>query len=292
MKVLRSLFTFYSKMAKITQLKQSWEPVLITQEEIHGYIRSIPPSPAVLKTTLAYIQEGELAKAANEASQDPALKLFLQEIVNKPIYGFKNDIKDLKQIFGVLGLAQAEQVIYNYMISLLTPSKWELFSLNNKEFSEIQDSLTLTWKKILEHKGIDDKSLFSSISLLPASIIVCEALFKAKKDELDLLRSVKEIDYNTILKRLSGMDLFDLCAHIAKIWEMPEPIAQIVLASSGRTQQQDPQIIDLSKWMHLLFFYQLSQPLCVKAGLNDFIEFNIEYVQEIYEEFQDVVMQG
>jgi HD-like signal output (HDOD) protein len=263
---------------------------LITQEEIHDYITSIPPSPTVLKATLACIQEGELSKAADEASQDPALKLFLQGIVNKPIYGFKNDIKDIRQIFGVLGLAQAEQIIYNYMISLLAPSQWELFSLSNKAFSEIQDNLSLAWKKILEHKNIKDKTLYSSISLLPASIIVCEALFKAKQDELNLLRSVKEIDYNTILKRLSGMDLFDLCAKIAEAWEMPELIAQIVLASSGNTQQQDPLVLELSKWMHLLFFYQLSQPVCAEAGLNDFIEFNIEYVQDIYEEFQDVVM--
>jgi HD-like signal output (HDOD) protein len=263
---------------------------LITQEEINDYIKSIPPSPSLLKTVLRYIQDGELSKAAHEASEDPALKLFLQGIVNKPIYGFKNDIKDIGQIFGILGLAQAEQIIYNYMISLLSPSKWELFSLTNKDFSEIQDNLSIAWKKILEHKNINDKALFSSISLLPASIIVCEALFKSKQDELNLLRSVREIDYNTILKRLSGMDLFDLSAKIAEIWEMPELIAQVVLASSGHSNQQDPQIIELSKWMHLLFFYQLSQPVCTQAGLNDFIAFNIEYVQDIYEEFQDVVM--
>ncbi len=263
---------------------------MITQDEINDYIKSIPPSPTLLKTVLGHIQGGELAKAAHEASQDPALRLFLQGIVNKPIYGFKNDIKDIGQIFGILGLTQAEQIIYNYMISLLSPSKWELFSLTNKDFSEIQDNLSIAWKKILEHKNIDDKSLFSSITLLPASIIVCEALFRSKQDELNLLRSVKEIDYNTILKRLSGMDLFDLCVKISEAWEMPEPIAQVVLASSGHSQQQDPQIIELSKWMHLLFFYQLSQPVSVQAGLNDFIAFNIEYVQDIYEEFQDVVM--
>ena len=263
---------------------------MITQDEINDYIKSIPPSPALLKTVLNYIQDGELAKAAHEASQDPALKLFLQGIVNKPIYGFKNDIKDIGQIFGILGLTQAKQIIYNYMISLLSPSKWELFALTHKDFSEIQDNLSIAWKKILEHKNIDDRAIASSISLLPASIIVCEALFKSKQDEINLLRSVKEIDYNTMLKRLSGMDLFDLCAKIAEVWEMPEPTAQVVLASSGNSEQQDPQIIELSKWMHLLFFYQLSQPVCVQAGLNDFIAFNIEYVQDIYEEFQDVVM--
>ena len=211
--------------------------------------------------------------------------------MNKPIYGFKNDIKDIGQIFGVLGLAQAEQLIYNYMISLLSPTKWELFSLTNKEFSNIQDFLSIQWKKILEYKGISDKTLFSAISLLPASIIVCEALFKSKKQEIELIRSAKEIDYSTILKRLTNMSLFDLCQNIAKTWELPPLISKVVLASSGHSDEKDEQVIELSKWMHLLFFYQLSQAICVEAGLNDFIEFNIDYVSDIYEEFQDLIME-
>jgi len=263
---------------------------LITQEEIGAYISSIPPSPTTLKKVLARLKEGELNKASQEAAEDPALKLYLQNIVNKPIYGFKNDIKEIGQIFSVLGLTQAEQIVYNYMISLLSPKKWELFALSEKSFSDIQDNLGIQWKKILEHKGIDDKAIYSSIALLPASIIVCEALFKSKKDEVALLKSVKEINYNTILQRLSGMDLFDLCGKIAQAWEMPEMISKIVLASSGRTEESDPKIIELSRWMHLLFFYQLSQAACVEAGLNDFIEFNIDYVEEIYAEFQELLM--
>lgn len=263
---------------------------MISQEDIQTYIRSIPPSPAVIKKVLVQLNEGELSKAAAEAAEDPALKLYLQNIVNKPIYGFKNDIKDIRQIFGVLGLAQAEQIIYNYMISLLAPSQWELFKLSNKNFSQLQDSLGIIWKKILEDKEIKEKEIYSAISLLPASIIVCEALFKSKQDEVNLLRSTKEIDYNTILKRLSGMDLFDLCARIAVEWEMPEIISKIVLCSKGKNSETDETIIELSKWMHLLFFYQLSQPDSVEAGLNDFIEFNIDYVQDIYEQFQEVVI--
>jgi hypothetical protein len=45
----------------------------------------------------------------------------------------------------------------------------------------------------------------------------------------------------------------------------------------------------LAKWMHLLLFYELSQPMFVKASLNDFIDFQIDYVQDIYEEFSSVM---
>ncbi|PHR57556.1 MAG: histidine kinase [Arcobacter sp.] len=264
---------------------------MVSKEEIQAYIHSIPPSPSTLKNVLLQLQGGELSKAASVAEEDPALKLYLQNIVNKPIFGFKNDIKDLRQIFGILGLTQVEQIIYNYMISLLSPKKWELFSLNEKGFCDIQDSLSILWKKILEDKSISEKPIYASISLLPASIIVCEALFKDKKEDVLLLRGIKEIDYSTILQRLSGMSLFDLCKEIAKAWEMPEIISRIVLASSGQSQEKDPHILNLAKWMHLLFFYQLSQPVCLEAGLNDFIEFNIDFVQDIYEEFQALIME-
>ena len=264
---------------------------MVTQEEIHTYINSIPPSPITLKKTLQYLSQGELSKSATIAAEDPALKLYLQNIVNKPIFGFKNDIKDIGQTFGVLGLALAEQIIYNYMISLLSPKKWELFALHEKGFNDIQDSLSVKWKKILEYKGIQDKTIYSSITLLPASIIVCEALFKDKREEVELLRSSKEIDYSTILKRLTKMDLFDLCHEIAKAWEMPEMTSRIVVASSGTNSENDETVIELSKWMHLLFFYELSQATSVEAGLNDFIEFNIDYVQDIYKEFSDLIME-
>ena len=264
---------------------------MVTKEEIQAYIHSIPPSPSTLKNVLSELHRGELSKASVVAQEDPALKLYLQNIVNKPIFGFKNDIKDIGQIFGILGLAQSEQIVYNYMISLLSPKKWELFTLNQKGFSDIQDTLSILWKKILEHKDINEKPIYSSISLLPASIIVCEALFKDKKEDVNLLRGVKDIDYSTILQRLAGMNLFNLCDEIAKAWEMPEIISRIVMASSGQTQESDEQILELAKWMHLLFFYQLSQPVCVEAGLNDFIEFNIDFVEDIYEDFQALIME-
>ena len=41
--------------------------------------------------------------------------------------------------------------------------------------------------------------------------------------------------------------------------------------------------------MHLLLFYELSQPLFIEAGLNDFIDFQIDYVGDIYEDFSTVM---
>ena len=235
--------------------------------------------------TFALLDQGELSKAAQIASQDLALSSYLKELVNKPIYGFKTEVKDINQIFTILGVAKSQQTVYNYMINLLSPEKWQLFKLNKRSFSNLQADLSTSWQKITKHLKQESKEIQSSISLLPASIIVSEALFAERLEDVNLLRSVHEIDLNTILKRLCDTDLFDICECIANKWEMDPKISQIMQATSGVKPTKDQQINTLGKWMHLLLFYTLSQPNYIEAQLNDFIEFQIDYVNDIYDDF-------
>ena len=258
---------------------------MITKEKIDAFIEKIPPSPEVLRKTIFALNAGDLTKAAKIAKEDKALSHYLKELVNKPIYGFRNEVNDVSQIFGILGLSQSQQAVYNYMISLLSPAKWKLFGLNKSSFADLQAELSMGWKKILKHLNIDDKEIESAIALLPASIIVSEALFCEKIDDVHLLRSVNNIDLNTILQRLCRMDLFDICQRIAQKWEMDEKIISIIQAASGVKPSEDEQINLLGKWMHLLLFFTLSKPHFIEAGLNDFIDFQIEYIGDIYDEF-------
>jgi len=262
---------------------------LITKEKIDSYIDKIPPSPKVLRETIALLDAGELPNAAKVAQEDLALSSYLKELVNKPIYGFKNEVHELSQIFGILGLSRSQQALYNYMISLLSPKKWQLFHLNRQLFADLQAILSIEWQKILLHLKINNKEIESAITLLPASVIISEALFCEKIDDVNLLRSVNDIDLNTILQRLCGMDLFDICQRIAQKWEMDEKISQILQAASGIKPSKDEKINELGKWMHLLLFFTLSKPQFIEAGLNDFIDFEIEYVSDIYDEFLTVV---
>ena len=171
------------------------------------------------------------------------------------------------------------------MMTLLSPKKWDLFKLKESTCHELQAKLSRRWKQILEHLDIDDMEIESAITLLPASIIVAEALFSEKKADVNLLRSVNNLDLNTILFRLCNLDLFDICEKISIKWEMPPKVAQIVQASSGFKPSNDDKLNQLGKWMHLLLFYELSQAMFIEAELNDFIEFQIDYVSDIYDEF-------
>lgn len=262
---------------------------MITNEEISNYILSIPPAPAVVRETLQYVRGGDLIKAAKCADEDPALKLYLKTLVNRPIYGFRNEVHDVSQIFGILGISTAQQILYHYLTTLLAPKEWKLFHLDNHVFYDLQASLSRKWEKILRHLNLLNHDTESAITLLPASIIVCDALFGTHKAEVEQLRSVKALDYNTILVRLSGQSLFDLSTQIGDKWEMSDIINRIVHAASGLDQNVAPQEELLAKWMHLLLFFELSQGAYVQAGLNEFIDFQIEFVSDIYESFMQVV---
>lgn len=262
---------------------------MITNEQINDFIEKIPPSPKALQATIILLNNGELVKAAQIAKTDLALSAYLKNIVNKPIYGFKTEVSDISQIFGILGVSSSQQTVYNYMMTLLSPKEWELFKLKESTFHELQAKLSIRWKQILEHLNINDKDIESAISLLPASIIVSEALFKSHKKDVDVLRSVNEIDLNTILLRLCSIDLFDICEKIAVKWDLPPKISEIVQASSGFKPSADEDLNLLGKWMHLLLFYELSQPMFIEAGLNDFVDFKIDYVGDIYSDFATVM---
>jgi len=262
---------------------------VITKENIEQYIDKIPPAPKVVQETVKLLQQGELVRAANVAKEDLALSSYLRNLVNKPIYGFTNEIKDIGQIFGILGVSRSLQTVYNYLLNILSPDNWEFFKLTKSNFEMFQAELSTSWSKILEYLNVEDKEIESAVTLLPASIVVCEALFKEHKKDVELIRATKDMDLNIILQRLSGYSLFDICEMIAQKWEMDLKIIKLVKASSGKEIDIEEEILEYAKWMHLLLFYILSKPHCIEAGLNDFLEFNVEFIEDIYEEFSKVM---
>lgn len=262
---------------------------MITLTEIKNFIEKIPPAPTVIKETIAFIDAGELIKASQVAKEDPALTHYLQILVNKPIYGFKTEVHDVSQIFGILGLSSSKQAVYNYLLTLLSPSSWEMFKLTEQLFHDLQAKLSKRWQSILKYLEVDDKEIESAVVMMPASIIVCEALFKSHSKDVELLRTYKDIDLSTILLKLASKSVFDISKEIAKTWDMSPKILTLIELSSGELSNEDEQLNTLGKWLHLLLFYEFSQSAFIEAGLNDFISFNPEYVEDISDEFMELI---
>lgn len=262
---------------------------MITKDEIDNFIDKIPPAPKALKETIRLLVDGELMKAAKIAETELPLKMYLKNLVNKAVFGFKHEVSEVSQIFGILGVSGSQQAVYNYMLTLLSPDEWILFNLTEKTFYELQARLSANYNKILKHLNIVDRDIQSAISLIPASIIVTEAFFKNHIKDIEIIRATKPLDYNTILKRLSGMDLFDICTKIANKWEMSDKVSEILQTASGVKPSENKDINLIGKWIHLLLFYELSQPMFIEAGLNQFLDFQVDFVEDIYEDFLKIM---
>lgn len=261
---------------------------MVNKKEIQEYIKSIPPKPDVVNRTIKEVEKKELKKASNIAKEDIVLVKYMQNLINKPIFGLRNKVEDLTQIFAILGTDAVYELLHHYLLTLLSPKEWRVFKLNESLFAELQANLSFYWGKILEYEKVEDKNISSAISLLPVTIIVCDELFYSSKNELEILSESSIIDYDFMLFKLTGIHLNSLSIRIGKYWGYSPTALNIIRVSSKNKNEKDynPQIVRLGQWMHLLLFYVLSKPVFITSELNSFIKFDIDYVQPVYQDFE------
>ena len=262
---------------------------MVTKEKIERYIEKVPPIPKELQRCIESVEKGDLTKAAKIASENRAICTYLIETVNRPIFGFfRNRVENISQIFGILGLTTAKQLLYAYLNTLLLPSKWRVFELDNTSFFKLQSDLLFYWNKILEFEKNEEDHLKIAINFIPSAIFVAEEMFKENFEEFVIIKQVKEINYNEMLQKFTGMNLFDISSLICKKWNMPQPIIQL-LKDLGELDASDEKYGKFVRYMHLLLFFEFSKPLYIQAGLNDFIEFHPDFVEEVYQNFNQIV---
>jgi hypothetical protein len=261
---------------------------MVTKREIEEYIKRIPPKPDVVSRTLVEVEKKDLRKASEIAKEDPILTGYMRNLINKPIFGLRHKVKDLTQIFSILGTDAVYELLHHYLLTLLSPKQWRVFSLNESLFRELQANLSFYWNRIVVYEGINERDVISAVSLLPLSIVVCDELFHNSKNEIDILSDSSVIDYDFLLHNLTGVHLRNLTAQIGKYWGFSDRALDIVRASSRDSGVSDEEIVKLGQWMHLLLFYVLSKPQFINTDLNTFIKFDTEYIAPIYNDFAEV----
>ncbi|NLC28223.1 MAG: HDOD domain-containing protein [Campylobacteraceae bacterium] len=257
---------------------------MISIKDLDDYIASVPPLPKVGRDCSKALEDGDLILAAEEAVKDGALMLYLKQLVNKPIYGFRTEIKDPRQLFGILGLERARQLLYAYYTQLLVPKKWEVFELDTRIFQEFQANLMLKWERILNSLKIKDPVILKSISLIPAALAACEAIFKDHLEIVKLIHSQQSLSYEAILTRMTGMSFHDITSKIARKWDLPEEVI-------GLMEELDEKEFksELTEYLKLLIQYELSRPALIKSGANDFFEFVFYADEEILDRFYEII---
>ncbi len=258
------------------------------KEKIDKFLKNIPAIPENVRKCAFYLEEGDLTKASYEASLDLAFSNYLINIINKPIFGFTNYVKDIKQIFSILGIERASQIVNAYYASLILPKKWKVFKINNTDFQFLQSNLIFYWNKILNHLNYNHIYISSVVSLIPGSLVVCEEIFEENYEDIILLKEHQSISYDEILYKISGLTIFDILKQICIKWELNEKSIKFIDYFSKKIEDET-MYSKLAKYLHLLVFYEISKPEYIEAGINDFVEFDIGFVQDIYEDFSKIV---
>ncbi len=264
---------------------------MISKEKVDKYIKSIPPLEEALKECLGALKEGDLQKAAAIASTDPALMFYLKDLTTKPIYGFDKEIKDPKQIFGILGLTSALAVVESFLFSKIMPDKFFVFDLDKREFLDFQDQMVSRWIFILDKLKIENPKPYTTLaSLICSTAIFADRLFADNRDLINELQEHSNVNYNSILEKLAGINVFQIAKQIALKWEMDEKAVNVlkVICTKELSKFSDEDI-KLAQFLYLLFFYIVSKPEYLKAGLNGFIELDFNFIGDTVTEFNTIM---
>lgn len=261
---------------------------MVTKEEIQNYLKDVPALPDVVRQCLNYLQMGELNKAANVAKTDQKLIHYLKSIVNSPLYGFRNKVEDEKQIFSALGSHRAKQLVYGYMINSTSPKQWSFFHLDQSEFKSFQMMMMRDFNLILKSYNLQNSEFQSVSSIICAAVVVADHIFGDHKEDVAIVKQSQDLTLDEILYKISGYSFANLIGYIAKLWEAEENAQKLLILSFGQ-KNCEGELCELAKMMHLLIFKTFSQPLFVKAGLNDFLELKMEFIEDVHEKFSEVL---
>lgn len=262
---------------------------MLSKDDLNHYIANVPAIPSTLKECSLALEEGDLIKAAHIAAKDRALILHFQNIVNKPIFGFRNELTDATQIFGALGINRVKQILKSYYTLLLTPKKWDVFAMNTRIFQELQASFIVKWEKILSTLEEGDEEILELVTLIPAAVAVCESIFKKDLETIKLIKAQRAISYEEILIKMSGYNFFDIVVTIAKKWEFSEKLISLIKLLSKPHNLQNNTSSQMIQYLILLINYEISRPIFIESGINDLFQVNTDFSEEIIMDFYKIM---
>ena len=255
--------------------------MLISKKEILKYLNEVPPVPENVKNALNALKEGDLKKAAIEASKDIVLKKRIENVVNSAYYSLPNKVDDMIQLFTMLGIEKTRSLVYSYLVSLLEPKEWKIFNIN---FFDFQAAFMAEFEKYVsfEFDEATYKKYAEIGAIIPAAVCVCDSLLGDKKDDVEIILSSAPLEYSTLIKRMSGASLFGISAKIAEIWGLEKE--KIDILKKSECEKCDNKIAAL---IHFVFFYLVSKPQFL--DINSLIEFKTECIKLIPKTYERII---
>ena len=255
--------------------------MLISKQDILKYLKEVPPVPQNVKNALKALDEGDLKKAAIEASNDLVLKKRIEDVVNSAYYALPNKVNDMVQLFAMLGIEKARSLIYSYLVSLLEPKEWKIFNIN---FFDFQAAFMSEFEKaMIEEFDNQTYKKYAEIgAIIPASVCVCDSLLGEKKEDVELVLSSAPLEYSTLIKRMTGVSLFGLAGKIAEIWGLEKEKVEIL--KKAECEKCNNKIAAL---IHFVFFVLVSKKQFI--DINSLIEFKPECIELIPKTYERII---
>ncbi len=255
--------------------------MLISKQDILKYLKEVPPVPQNVKNALKALDEGDLKKAAIEASSDLVLKKRIEDVVNSAYYALPNKVNDMVQLFAMLGIEKARSLIYSYLVSLLEPKEWKIFNIN---FFDFQAAFMSEFEKaMIEEFDNQTYKKYAEIgAIIPASVCVCDSLLGEKKEDVELVLSSAPLEYSTLIKRMTGVSLFGLAGKIAEIWGLEKEKVEIL--KKAECEKCNNKIAAL---IHFVFFVLVSKKQFI--DINSLIEFKPECIELIPKTYERII---
>ena len=255
--------------------------MLISKQDILKYLKEVPPVPQNVKNALKALDEGDLKKAAIEASNDLVLKKRIEDVVNSAYYALPNKVNDMVQLFAMLGIEKARSLIYSYLVSLLEPKEWKIFNIN---FFDFQAAFMSEFEKaMIEEFDNQTYKKYAEIgAIIPASVCVCDSLLGEKKEDVELVLSSAPLEYSTLIKRMTGVSLFGLAGKIAEIWGLEKEKVEIL--KKAECEKCNNKIAAL---IHFVFFVLVSEKQFI--DINSLIEFKPECIELIPKTYERII---
>jgi hypothetical protein len=141
------------------------------------------------------------------------------------------------------------------------------------------------WVFILSKLKIQNVQDYTPLAyLITATGVFSDNLFLENKNFIDEIKANSLVNYNTILEKLTGLNVFHISKSIGQKWEINDRSIKILDLLANKKQGNDEEN-RISKFLYLLFFFVVSKPEYINSGLNDFIELDTDFIGDIIEEF-------
>jgi len=264
---------------------------MITEQQIKDYINALPPLPSTLAKCHGALSSGDIQKAAQYASQDAMLTKYLRDLTKKSIYGFTAPLTDVRVIFSTLGIARSRAAVQTYLMHLIYPEHPKVFKFSSKEYGRFTDELLALWSYLLDKKYKSESTKYVSlVSMVGALIVLVKSLFADHVDEIAMIRSVKVVDFETLIFRMSGRHIDELAAEIAcQLALEPEVIEVLRYVVGAGDAPRDEVTHKIANYFTLTLFYTFTRPSNLGYELENLIPCNPEQAAGELDAFMEMV---